>query len=162
MVVTLILLFSGFFTFQWLFIEKPIQKMILKNPSIHIDRIEVQPQLVRMSIEIPNGSLFNYPALFQAIQAKVGNRKLEIELKDRTNSTLEKAWNEIAFGVKEGIDKKEYTQIQKSVKEVSSKLSIQHEVLLRDSSVFITLKQGDYYLYKVIDLQSEKEVKIVD
>ena len=56
------------------------------------------------------------------------------------------------LGVKEGISQKRYTLVQMSVQEAAAKRKVDAEVLMDDSMILITFKQGEHYLYKVLHL----------
>lgn len=150
--VTLVLLFSSFFTYQWFFIQRPIQQFILEDPHVRVEKIDVHPQAVDMQLKVTSGSLAKYGDLYQSINEKAGYRKVTIELIDQSDAKLKKVWNEMAFGVKEGLTKKRYTQVQKTVNEIATKRGITSEVSLQDSFLCIALKKGDYYLYRVFEL----------
>lgn len=160
--VTLVLLFSSFFTYQWFFIQRPIQQLISQDPHTQVETINISPQKVEMQLKVSNASLANYGDLYQSIQEKAGQRQLNIQLMDHSHSDLDQAWNEMAFGVQEGLTQKRYTQIQKTVQDIATKQGIQSEVFLQESFLCITLKKGDYYLYRVFHVNPQKEAKTVD
>lgn len=156
LIVTLVLLFSGFFTYQWFFIEKSIREIVERDPFVQLKHLEVNPQAVTIKIRIPNKSLFHYPKFYQSIQNEIEGKEMKMELEDHPNANLLEAWNEVVFGVEEGISQKRYTLIQKSVKEIAEKRRIGYEILMDDSLLCITLKQGEHYLYRVLDLKEKK------
>jgi len=156
LVITLILLFGSFFAYKWFYIEKSISTLIERNPFVELKALEIKPRLVMVTIGIPQKSLLHYPAFYQEVQEKAGGRELVLELVDYPNSLLLRTWNEAAFGVQEGIAQKRYTLVKKSVEEVATKQKVDYEVLMDDSMICITLKQGKHYLYRVFQLTDQK------
>lgn len=155
LIVTLALLFSGYFAYQWFFIERSIREMVAQDPYVELDEIEVSPRSVTIKVRIPMKSLSHYPQFYQSVQDEVNGKELKVELEDNPNLRLLQAWNEMVFGVEEGISQERYTLIQKSVTEIAEKERLGHEVVMDDSFICITLKQGNHYLYKVLDLAKE-------
>lgn len=152
LVVTLLLLFGSFFAYKWFYIERSIMELVERNPYVELKEMEVRPRLLTLKIWIPERSLVHYPSFYQAVRKKAGGRKVNVELEDRPNLLLLRTWNEAAFGVKEGISQKRYTLVQMSVQEAAAKRKVDAEVLMDDSMILITFKQGEHYLYKVLHL----------
>jgi len=152
LVVTLILLFGSFFTYKWFYIERSISALATSSPYVELKAIAVKPQLITVRISIPQKSLVYYPRFYEAVRQKAGNRKVNLDLVDHPNAYLLKTWNEVAFGVKEGIAQKRYTLVQKSVEKIATKQKVDYEVLMDDSMICITLRQGEHYLYKVFNI----------
>lgn len=157
LVMTLIVLFSGYFAYQWIFIEKKVERIVDQYDHIELIDVKVQPHQISMQVRFSNQSLADYPRFYQTVQNEVGRRTTKIELVDQPNAVLSDSWNEIAFSVEEGISQKRYTMIQKSVIENAQKRNLHYEVLMKNEMICITLKQGNHYLYKVFN----KEGKVI-
>lgn len=156
LVVTLVLLFGSFFAYKWFYIERSIVDLIEHTPSVELKEIEVRPRYVAIKIGIPQKSLVHYPKLYQVVQKEAGGREVRLNLEDRPNALLLETWSEAAFGVKEGIAQQRYTLVPKSVAEIAARRKVDYEVLMDESMICITLRQGEHYLYRVFDLSKTK------
>lgn len=160
--VTLLLLFGGFFGYQWYFVQRPLESLIASTPHVTDKKIELQPTQVKIEIvtDQPFSLTSDYPTLREQIEERIGKRKLEFKLVDKPSKEMETAWNQMAFGVKEGIAQKHYTQIPKTVQEVADPMQIQYDVKMDDQYVYIKLYKEDRFMYQVLPLHdSASEVK---
>ncbi|QKI82103.1 hypothetical protein [Kroppenstedtia eburnea] len=160
--VSLLVLFGGYFGFQWLQVEKPIRDTVQQTAHVKLEKMQVTPD--RITIQLRPDAKFSlvsdYISLREAIQIHGGNRKLEIRFSDRPDPTLNHAWNRMVFGVREGMARGRFTMIPKTVKQVAEGEGIQYRLGMDKKFVYVELHRGDHYLYQVLPLrQPEREVK---
>jgi hypothetical protein len=161
LLVTLIVLFGGYFAYQWFQIEKPLKNAIDSTPHVTLEELRVDPDQIRIQLKADENFSFveDYFPLRKRVHSLAAGRKVNIELKDRTDSVLEKAWNEMVFGVTEAVVQRDYTQIPETVETVAKNAKIRHEVAMDEQFVYVALHHQDHSLYRVLSLEPSKGVK---
>ena len=159
--VTLVVLFGGYFAYQWLKIEKPLENAIRSTPHVTLEELRVDPDRIEVRLTTDeNFSLAaDYIPLREKLNSLAGGRQVNIELKSRADSVLAKAWNQMAFGVTEAVVQRRYTQIPKTVETVAKTAKIRHEVAMDEQFVYVALHHRGYSLYRMLPLETEREVK---
>ncbi|SEN29680.1 hypothetical protein [Lihuaxuella thermophila] len=160
--VTLGILFGGLLGYQYWFVQKPLEHAVRSTPHVQIKQLTIQHDRVKLVLATDRefSLASHYGELLEEIAPIVGKRQLELELLDHPGEELEAAWNEMAFGVREGIDIQRYSQIPQSVAQVAKARNIQYRTKMDDRFVYIELRQKDRYMYQVLPLhKTDGEVK---
>ncbi len=155
LLVTLLLLFTGFYVYQSIYIKGAIEDEIVAKPQLTIGKLEIDRQEVRLDLKIGKDFSINsdYYPLRQAIQSHIGKRELSIQLVDQPNEVLTNLWNELNFTVREGIEQRRYTKVLDTVKEMAKKRKISYQVHLDEHYLYVGLQDGENFLVRVIPLQ---------
>jgi hypothetical protein len=162
LVVTLGILFGSFLGYQYWFVQKPLEYAVRSTPHVKIEQLAIQPTQVKLVLTTDRefSLVSEYSRLLGKIEPIIGKRQLELELQDHPGDELEEAWSEMAFGVREGIDSKRYSQIPESVAQVAKARNIQYRTKMDDQFVYIELRQNDRFMYQVLPLhKTDGEVK---
>ncbi|OYD09663.1 hypothetical protein [Paludifilum halophilum] len=162
LVVTLSVLFGGYMAYQWFQVEKPITETVQETPHVSLSKLSADPAHLELVLKTDEkfSVVHDYMPLRRQLHTVAGDRKLSIRLKDRPDSHLHKAWNEMVFGIKEGMALRRYQEIPKAVQKGTEGKKIEYEVSMDDSYVYIELHRGDRYLYRILPLHKpESEVK---
>ena len=77
--------------------------------------------------------------------------------KDRPNEKLILAWDQMVFGIREGIETKKYTEIPETIKKWADQYHIAYGVKMDKESVYILLYDGDHYLTRVLPADSPQK-----
>ncbi|MFD1426124.1 hypothetical protein [Kroppenstedtia sanguinis] len=160
--ISLLILFGGYFGFQWFQVEKPIRDTVQQTDHVKLEKIQVSPERIVIQLRPDDRFLLasDFIPLREEIQTYGGDRKLEIQFSDRPDSALTEAWNQMVFGVREGMSHGQYTLIPQAVKQVAEKEGIQYRLGMDKKFVYVELHRGGHYLYQVLPLhQPEREVK---
>ncbi|QKG84383.1 hypothetical protein GXN76_07760 [Kroppenstedtia pulmonis] len=165
LVTSLFLLFGGFWGYQYFQIEKPIRQLIDQDPHLSFGEISVQPDLVIVELQPSKdfSLIDDYVPLREKLKKFSQSRKLKVALRDNPDLLLKKSWNEMVFGVEEGMALHHYQSIPKSVERVSKSRGIDYDLGIDGSFILIELRHKKQRLYKVLPLnQSESGVKVND
>lgn len=162
LVVTLLLLFGGYHTYQWIHFERPLNQAIAETSHIKPQEISVSPERIVIRLEADSSFSLTqqYPPLRKKLTAIAGNRPLQVEVADHPQKSLIDAWNEMVFGVKEGLAHQSYSRIPEAVKKATPP-EAESQVVMDDSYLYIEMKQGDARLYRVLPL-NKKESGVKD
>ena len=158
LLVTLIVLFGGYFAHQWFYVEKPLKSMIQSTPHVTLKHLRVKPD--RIEIRLDADEKFSLAADFIPLREKLrslaGEREVNIELADRTDAVLEKAWNQMAFGVTEAVVLRRFTQIPETIEREAKTAKVRHEVAMDEQFVYVVLRHNGHSLYRVLPLETDK------
>ncbi|MFC4078035.1 hypothetical protein [Salinithrix halophila] len=162
LVVSLFLLFGGYFAYQKFQIESPMEKAISQTSHIRDYSLQIQPEKITVRLMAkPSFSLQqDYIPLRRKLTDLADDRKLSLKLEDKAGGELKEAWNRMNFGVKEGIALQRYTQIPQAVSKEADTKGIRSHVMMDDRYLYIELRQGNQWLYRVLPLHKPaSEVK---
>lgn len=159
--VTLILLFGGFWGYQELMVKRPVESMIEEQPEIKLRKMNVYPSDIEIQLEIirPDQKVFtrHVPDLLNRIKEKNKGRSLHVKWEDRPNEKLLMAWDQMIFGIREGIETQKYTEIPETIKKWAEQYRLGYGIKMNQDSVYILLYDGNHYLARVLPLDSLKK-----
>jgi hypothetical protein len=152
--VTLLILFGGFFGYQRWEVELPIRQAVAKNAHVKLQQLAVQPDRVTIHLKTEAGFSLtrDYVDLRKSISQLAGNRKLHLVVHDRPAPALNDAWDEMVFGIEEGIAHQRYTRIPQAVKQAAKPRNIRYRVTMDDQFLYVELRRDQYWLYRVLPL----------
>ena len=156
LLVTLIVLFGGYFAHQWFNLEKPMEKAIQSTPHVTLEALRIKPDEIEIRLRTDeNFSLAaDYIPLQEKLRSLSGGRELHIRLVDRADAVLEKAWSQMAFGVTEAVVRKRYTRIPETVERAAEAAKVRHEVAMDDRFIYVALHHEGHSLYRVLPLEA--------
>ncbi|SMO43443.1 hypothetical protein [Melghirimyces algeriensis] len=126
LLISLIVLFGGFYAFQWFTVEQPIRQMVKEAPHLQLQDIFVQPNKVTLTLKPDEKYSLakDYPFLRRKMASLAGDRTMDVRLIDAPNPALNEAWNQMVFGVKEGLAHRRYTMIRETVNKIATEENI--------------------------------------
>lgn len=159
LLVTLTALFGGFFAHQWWAIEQPIKEVVAETPHITLQSFDANPNRVEIKLKPdPDFSLaVDYPVLRQRLEEIVGERELSIQLIDHPSPKLQKIWDQVVFGVSEGIVHQRYTEISDVIQSTAEQEKISYELTMDDEFIYISLQEDPHFIYRVFPLHSAND-----
>lgn len=159
--VTLILLFGGFWGYQQVLIKKPMVAFLEGQQEVQLADIHVNPSKVEISLTVVNpGQDFFiriYPDLITGLKQKAKGKMLQVHLSDHPNERLQSAWDQMVFGIREGIARQTYSQIPETVKKWADKNEVQYRLKMDEESVYIMLRDGDNFLIRTVPIEIQKQ-----
>lgn len=157
LVVTLAGLFALYFLQQWLLVDQPLHQAIKANHHVTIQKIKIAPDEVAIQLRPETGFnlLDDYPALYRKAKEILGNRTFSLTIADHPTPQLHQAWEDMEFGVREGIVQEKYELVKSSVEQVAKQYGIEAKVQMEDEFVLISLRDQSGFLYRVLPLKQE-------
>lgn len=154
LVVTLVALFGGYFAYQYWALEKPIEAMLKNEPHFHLLELRIEPDRVWIKGNTDAAFSFTtqFPDLNKRVENMVGNRTVNIQLVDNPDSVLNQAWDQMVFGIEEGLVNARYSQIPKSVETVAKSMQIRYGITMDEQFLYVELHRGSHTLYHVLPL----------
>jgi hypothetical protein len=152
--VTLLVLFGGYFAQDYWMVQKPLESLFEAEHHITLHSLKVKPDQVDIELTPQAGFLFTeeYIRLQEKAKQLAGWRKVVIRIRDHRTPKLEKVWNEMQFGVREGIERKEYTKIPQTVATVAKQYHVSQGVEMDDANLYVEISDGNGVLDEVIPL----------
>ncbi|SDX18807.1 hypothetical protein SAMN05444487_111137 [Marininema mesophilum] len=158
LVVSLLLLFGGFFVYQKLQIENPMEETLAKTSHIQKYMLDASPNEITVRL-IPSRDFSlskDYIPLRKKLSKFTRGRELSILIKHQSEGELLESWNRINFGIQEGIALKRYTKIPQTVSKEAKASQINAKVFMDKSHVYIELKKDNQRLYRVLPLNKQE------
>ncbi|MBN2909610.1 hypothetical protein JQC72_08730 [Polycladomyces sp. WAk] len=154
LVVTLFLLFGGYFAYQWWALKKPIEAMLTNEPHFQLVELRIEPDRVWIKANTDAAFSFTtqFPDLNKRVKNMVGERAVTIQLADKPDPVLNRAWNRMVFDIEEGLVNARYSQIPKSVETVAKSMQIRYDITMDDQFLYVELHRGPHTLYRVLPL----------
>lgn len=147
------LLFGGWFTYQSVAVENPINDMIdsvagIEDASIELDR-DLLLIRVRLTDEAELSTL--YHSLLEQSYAIVSDRTVRLEIVDESTEALNRIWQAVLFDVAEAMDSQRYSSIPKRMQELADETpGLKAETAMDERNVYITLKHDGAAKYVVL------------
>lgn len=112
LLITLTLLFGGWFLYTKLQVEEPIRKQIGQMTSVKLADMQVGKEQLMIDLNVVKPESFpgEYIALLQTIRDIAPDKKVQIELANQ-DPELKKIWSEGVFRFTEAVDLHEYSKI---------------------------------------------------
>ncbi|MGA8942479.1 MAG: hypothetical protein WB502_07140 [Thermoactinomyces sp.] len=159
--VTLILMFGGFWGYQQVMIKKPIVSFLEDQQELRLQYIHVNPSRVEVGLTVSDsgcdGFIQKYPELVNRLKGKAKGKQLQVHLTDRPNKRLQTAWDQMAFGIREGIANQTYSQIPEAAKKWAEKYGVRYFLKMDEESVYIILCDGDHFLIRTVPVKTQKQ-----
>jgi hypothetical protein len=152
--VTLFVLFGGYFAHAYWMVQKPLESLFKAEHHLTLDSLRVNPDRVDIELTPKAGFLFTeqYIRLQEKAKRLAGWRKVVIQIRDHRTPNLEKVWKEMQFGVREGIERREYTKIQQTVATVAKQHHVAQAVEMDNANLYVEISDGTGVLDEVIPL----------
>jgi hypothetical protein len=156
LVVTLIVLFGGYQSYQYLKVKKPLIEMMEAQKDITIRKIEMKPDSTEVQLTAnPSYDFINkFPDLSIQLNEKLGEGKWRVTFTNPPTPKVKNAWQEMVFGVKEGLETGKYTLIQSTVKQSSLKYKLLYHVYIDDQYVYLSLQEGNKTWYQILPIKA--------
>ncbi|MBE3591394.1 MAG: hypothetical protein IMW84_00350 [Thermoanaerobacter sp.] len=149
-VVVLGFLFASFQLYQNKILPDKISKDVstvkfVKMVNISIDNNEY---IIRVRL----GEVENLMETYKEIENKVNKypAKINVLLIDNPNVKLNNVYYNSQFSIYEGIQKGDYMKMYDAIKEISSKNSVISYIYIDKQNIYLDLRDGSHYLYKII------------
>lgn len=156
LVVTLIVLFGGYQGYQYIKIKKPLIDTIEAQRDITITKVEMEPDgaEVQLNVDPAYDFINKFPELSVQLDKKLGKGKWHVTFTNPPTPKLERSWQEMVFGVKEGLETGKYTLIQSTVKQSSLKYKLVYQLYIDDQYTYLSLRDGNKTWYQILPIKA--------
>ena len=156
LVLTLGMLFGGWFTYQQFYVQRPIEEFIVNKPQVVLKEIKIHQNSVIVDLDFkdPNTFAMDYHEVKQFIEDKTG-KKANIRI-PVAGENMKRLWEEEYFFIAEAINKQEYSEIPKIIEKTKKDRQLEKTVTRMDEKyIYVFLQKGSDHLYAVLPLTEE-------
>jgi len=156
LILTLGLLFGGWFMYQQFYVQRPIEEFIVSKQQVVLKEMDIHkvPVTVELDFKDPNTFAMDFKEIKQFIASKT-NKPVEIRIPP-AGEEMKKLWEEEYFFIAEAIKKQEYSEIPKIIEKVEKERQLEKSVTRMDQeNIYVYLQKGSDHLYAVLPLTEE-------
>lgn len=158
-IITALLVTLGVFFFaEHYFFEYRVEKPLIEAISdlSEVEEVVISEQRDMMVVQIELGWVDNIKRSHKKIEEIIidytDNENFIIEINDNRNNDLEIAYNNMHYGLYEALITSEFTMLKEYVEnQISSEEdNIEYSLFVDKERIYLQLKKGDHYLYKIL------------
>lgn len=143
LLITLVILFSGWWLFQWVQVKQPISELLNEQPHVNDYTIDVLPSRINIHLQVNSEFTLSsdYLRLLQQIKEESKQTKVTLTLIDDRNDALQATWNDLYFILAEGINRGEYYEMLQQLQQYPLADEIDLQVTMDEERVYVWLEQ---------------------
>ncbi|UZQ83135.1 hypothetical protein OEI98_000140 [Thermoanaerobacter sp. RKWS2] len=158
--ITFVVVFGFLFASFQLYQNKILPDKISKDVSTvrFVKMVTISTDTNGYTIKVRLGEVENLMETYKEIENKVNKYpvKINILLIDNPNEKLNNVYYNSQFSIYEGIQKGDYMKMYDTIKEISSKNNVISYVYIDKQNIYLDLRDGSHYLYKIIPREAYK------
>ncbi|MDK2815010.1 MAG: hypothetical protein PWP18_923 [Thermoanaerobacter sp.] len=158
--VTFVVVFGFLFASFQLYQNKILPDKISKDVSTvkFVKMVTISTDNNGYIMKVRLGEVENLMETYKEIENKVNKYpvKINILLIDNPNEKLNNVYYNSQFSIYEGIQKGDYMKMYDTIREVSSKNGVKAFVYIDKQNIYLNLRDGSHYLYKIIPREAYK------
>lgn len=162
LVISLAVLFVGWFVYEQFKIKQPIAEIIEKQEKITAYRITVSPRKIVISLTVkPSFTLASdYTVLREDVKRVTSREDVTITLDDHPDDYLYAAWNQLYFTFAEGIANRQYSKIVSQLDSAPISERVRVEVAMDEDYLYVWMQEqrGNHSLFHLLPLNEEDGV----
>lgn len=152
-IITVVVLFGGWYGYRSLTIETPLSDLVHQLPEVDNAELTVKDSNIEIDMKVkPEANIRELVKQVYADTKEIaGNRTIKLHIADRSNEALDTWWANALFDVAEAMELKQYGKIPQVLQERAQLLpGIGIQTEMDEQNVYVKLTQGE--AYKVIVL----------
>jgi hypothetical protein len=159
LIVSLTVLFGGWFLYDSYAMETPLNEIVKETPGIQDATVEVDRN--KVTIHLTPASDANMREIYKSIVTRgasvIGSRSVELDIKNDSNAALDAWWSKALFHVAQAMQTKHYGDIPERLEDLKGSLEgLNVQTEMDDKYVYVTLRDQSKSLYLMLPLQSQK------
>ncbi|MGO0061055.1 hypothetical protein ACTID9_13730 [Brevibacillus fluminis] len=150
--VTMVLLFGGWYLYQQMEVKEPLKTEVQQMTSATLTDLKVAKDQVIVKLHVTNPDTFpqEYRQLQKELQAYSNGREIDVEVTNQ-GEQLKKIWTDGQFAVNEAIELHEYSKIPQLVAAWKQTYKLDSAVAkMDDSTIYIYMKNGQQDFYAML------------
>lgn len=156
LLVTLALLFGGWFLYQKVEVEEPIRTEISGMQSATLADLQVNKEQLLIKLTVTNPDKFpeEYMKLKNNIAQNITNKKVVVELTNQ-DAALKKVWMDGTFALTEALELHQYSKVPALVEEWRVKNHLDKaSTSMDENNIYVFLKRGSEEYYTIVSRNS--------
>lgn len=161
--VTMVLLFGGWYLYQQMEVKEPLKTQVEQMTSATLTDLQVVKNQVMIKLHVTNPDTFpqEYRELLKATQKYSNGREIDVQVSNQGDG-LKKIWTDGQFAVNEAIELHEYSKIPAMLADWKQAYKLDSAIAKMDeSTIYIYLKDGKQDFYAMLPRTAvTEEVKL--
>lgn len=161
LVVTLVVLFGGWYVYEWLQVKRPLAELLEQEAQVSDYDIDVKPNKLTIHLEVtPTFSLTeDYLALLENVKEQSGIERVTLIVDDHPDERLQMAWHDVYFILADGIANREYYEMSERLASKSLGDHVELQVAMDTENVYAWLRDTNqgHTLFRVLSLKSGED-----
>ncbi|GGJ12048.1 hypothetical protein [Paenibacillus hunanensis] len=156
--VSVAVLFGGFFAYRQLTLYKPLMNMVTAYPGVNSAQISINQKEVDLKLDLKsNADLGSIMEQFNKQSMPiVGARKVKLEVEDHSDQQLNNIWENAMFPVSQAMANRQYTDIPKTMQQIAGKNSgITAKAQMDDRNVYVSISNGKASKFLILPLSAQ-------
>ena len=148
-----IILFGGWYFYNRVALENPLQQVVVRVPGVEQAQTELTKNRVTLNLTLTDQA--NIRDLYTTITTEgasiIGKRKVDLNLVSPSSSALEQWWSSALFYVAQAMETRQYSEIPKVLEARSTELSgLKVATEMDEHNVYVQLTDGDKIKYVIL------------
>lgn len=123
-VITLVVLFGGWFTYQHLALKSPLVKLINEQPSVEDATIKLNDNELDVDLKVTQDINIRefMNTIYKEGQSYIGSRNVNLHIEEQSSPAIEAWWSSTLFDVAEAMELKQYSRIPTTLQNKAGEL----------------------------------------
>lgn len=152
-IVSSVVLFGGWFLYDSLAMENPLSKIVQEQPGIAQSQINIGGN--KVTVELTPKPDANLREIYKSITEKgssiIGNRDVELVVKDSSTPELDRWWSDALFDVAGAMENKQYAAIPAALNaKKASYPGLEVSTEMDDKNVYVHLTDGTHDKFMIL------------
>lgn len=160
-IITLVVLFSGWWVYQWVQVKQPVSELLNDEQHVSFYTIDAMPSHLNVDLQVDADFTLSsdYLRLLQQIKKQSRQTNVTVTIEDNPNDVLQTTWNDLYFILAEGLNRGEYYDMLQQLQQYPLADDIQLEVAMDDEKLYVWLEQnnGQKTLFEALPLHHSGE-----
>ncbi|WP_322905645.1 hypothetical protein [Paenibacillus campi] len=157
-IVSIAVLFGGFFTYRQLTLYKPLMNMVTAYPGVNSAQITINQKEIDLKLDLkPNADLGSIMEQFSKQSTPlIGTRQVKLEVVDHSDQQLNNIWENAMFPVSQAMANRQYTDIPKTMERIAGANSgISAKAQMDDRNVYVSISNGKASKFLILPLSAQ-------
>ncbi|MBP1907243.1 hypothetical protein J2Z32_003918 [Paenibacillus turicensis] len=152
-VLSVCILFGGWYAYRIYAVNQPFNKIITQHEGVKDATFTVDRSDVNVQLDLQSGA--NLADIVKQIEQQgkdiIGNRKLNIDIKNHSSKSLDQLWEKTLFTVAQAMENKQYTEITAAMKQLEKgNQNVKADAQIDDTNIYISLIEGQHSKFVIL------------
>lgn len=157
-VLSLALMFGGWFMYRQFAIQEPLQKIVNSYEGVRKSHITINRDEVSLKLDLQPGTKLRELVQYITTEGKsvIGGRTLKLDVEQNSSKELDEIWDQAMFSVAEAMESRKYTLIPAKLEQLKGEYKgITATTEIDDINVYVSLTNGKESKFIILPRQPE-------
>ena len=152
------LLFGGWFLYRQFAIQEPLQKIVDSYEGVNKSQITINRDEVTLKLDLEPGTKLRELVQYISKEGKsiIGSRSITLNVEQHSSKELDEIWDKAMFSVAEAMESRKYTIIPAKLDQLKDQYKgITATTEIDDNNVYVSLTNGKESKFIILPRQPE-------